>query len=316
MSEYGLAIDNVESFQVVLGNGRIVTASAAQNPDLYQGLRGGGVNFGIVTSYELYTHPLGEIYFEARAYAPNQTDEFLHAFAAYQETGQLDTLSSITVQMQENASYALLQYSKPTTHPPVFDAFYNISEFTQFYPPTNGTFSDLMAVANAAFSSDATVRMYGETFSHKVDADFMVEAHDIFARETAQLPAGVSSIWVPTAIPANVAEHGQQRGGNLLGVEEVAQQWHEWFFLWDDSNQDEQIHELSRTITAKLTAAAKTRGVLLPYLFMNTAGTNQDVLGSFGEENVKTIKKVARKYDPERVFQRLQNDGYLVRDIK
>lgn len=82
---------------MVLANGTIVTASADNEySDLYKGLRGGTSNFGIVTSYELYTYPVGDFYVDARAYSPNQTTDFLHAVAEYQKEGQLDPSSSIS----------------------------------------------------------------------------------------------------------------------------------------------------------------------------------------------------------------------------
>ncbi|MBT8067775.1 MAG: FAD-binding oxidoreductase [Gammaproteobacteria bacterium] len=56
--KYGLALDNVVSLDVVTADGQLRHASADENPDLYWALRGGGGNFGIVTSFEFQLHPM------------------------------------------------------------------------------------------------------------------------------------------------------------------------------------------------------------------------------------------------------------------
>jgi FAD/FMN-containing dehydrogenase len=61
MRKHGATVDNLVSVDLVTADGELLTASEDENPDLFWGVRGGGGNFGIVTSFEYRLHPVGPV---------------------------------------------------------------------------------------------------------------------------------------------------------------------------------------------------------------------------------------------------------------
>src|SRR5215467_14668693 len=59
--KYGLTCDNVLSFDIITADGKPRLASSKENEDLFWALRGGGGNFGVVTSFEFHAHPVSTV---------------------------------------------------------------------------------------------------------------------------------------------------------------------------------------------------------------------------------------------------------------
>ena len=61
LRKYGRSCDNLLSVDIVTADGRLRTARRSERSDLFWGLRGGGGNFGVVTSFDIQLHPVGPV---------------------------------------------------------------------------------------------------------------------------------------------------------------------------------------------------------------------------------------------------------------
>ena len=83
-SKHGLSCDNLVSVEIVTAAGRVLTASESENDDLFWAIRGGGGNFGVVTTFEYQLHPVGPMVNLVAVMYPNEkTAEILPAWHDY-----------------------------------------------------------------------------------------------------------------------------------------------------------------------------------------------------------------------------------------
>jgi FAD/FMN-containing dehydrogenase len=80
---FGLSLDNLLSADVVTADGRFVVASEREHADLFWALRGGGGNFGVVTSFEFALHPVKDIYGGPMFYELSEVGNVLRFFREY-----------------------------------------------------------------------------------------------------------------------------------------------------------------------------------------------------------------------------------------
>ncbi|HSS92622.1 MAG TPA: FAD-binding oxidoreductase [Candidatus Dormibacteraeota bacterium] len=80
---FGLSLDNLKSADVVTADGRFVVASENENQDLFWAIRGGGGNFGVVTSFEFRLHPVKDIYGGPMFFELKYAGDLLRFFREY-----------------------------------------------------------------------------------------------------------------------------------------------------------------------------------------------------------------------------------------
>ena len=116
-------------------------------------------------------------------------------------------------------------------------------------------------------------------------------------------------------IPSYLAQTGERKGGNVLGLDSSLTKNAVLFLLTLKTNtaaDEAVIHARGGVFFANVDEAVKTSGNSLPFVYLNYANPSQDPLGSYGVENVEFIRKVSAKYDPQGVFQRRVPGGFKI----
>lgn len=312
---YGLAADNILSYEVVLADGRIVNASKSSHPQLFWALKGGSNNFGIVTRFTLAAYPLTQVWGGVRLYHISAMPAVLEAYHAYHTAPNKDLHANMIINLvPTNETIGLtLIYLKPITSPPeAFAPFYS----TKLGPPLleqigPSSLVDLLSL----FDSGSVARWEWSMNSIIPSPELWADINEILSPTSPEiltlqeLQAGtlVSAV---QPITAHVAEIG--KGNNPLGLQAVNQTWFSINAGWWRKEDDEVARGVVKTLHEQVQNAARKRGQLLDYIFMNDAGERQAVIAGYGRGNVRRLQGVRGEYDPGLVFTRLVPGGQKI----
>ncbi|KAI9437987.1 FAD-binding domain-containing protein [Lactarius indigo] len=123
-NQYGLTIDNMAGYELVLPNGTMINVTSS-NKDLWFALRGGGNNFGIVTKFTYKTIPQGQVWGGVRNYTVDQLSLVKKALVKFQQKN--DTRAALNVATSYTPGgvipIAVVFYNAPTPAPGIFDDF-------------------------------------------------------------------------------------------------------------------------------------------------------------------------------------------------
>ena len=108
--------------------------------------------------------------------------------------------------------------------------------------------------------------------------------------------------------PTFANQQRTKKGGNALNIAAAADSDanamnHVLFpWAWDDAKDDAFLNSILKSAVEQGEAWAKELGVYHPFIYANYAAPWQDIWRGYGEENIKDLKKLQRRYDPEELF--------------
>jgi FAD binding domain-containing protein/berberine-like enzyme len=194
MRRYGLACDNLLSADVVTADGRWLRASATEHAELFWGLRGGGGNFGVVTSFEYQLHPVGTMLAGMVIYPIGKAKEFLRRYREVTRTAP-DALGSLvalgTLPDGTQAAVLLVGYTGP-----VADGEELLRPLRAFGPPLADQVGPSPYAALQGISEHFNPRGYRNYLKTNYLKDLSDDAIDILVERYMSVPAPFSHIVV------------------------------------------------------------------------------------------------------------------------
>ncbi|KAF1969123.1 hypothetical protein BU23DRAFT_653834 [Bimuria novae-zelandiae CBS 107.79] len=253
------------------------------------------------------------MWYQVGIYASAQVPAILDAFAKWQNTGATDLKSTVALIIGLQTTTLGFFYSEPASKPKAFELFYDIPSLAIAIPPTNGTVNSLTQVLGSTFSNVPQRHDY-RAASSKVDAQLYNDVYDFWRQEASAVhnTTGANMTFTLQPVPANLAQEGSRKGGNPMGVPTEAHQWWATLVDWTHAKDDEIVRAVPIATEKKWKELSEKRGLDVKYRFLNDASRDQNPLATYGTENLQRLKQIAIKYDPGKVFQNLQNDGFLV----
>ncbi|GAP90255.2 putative 6-Hydroxy-D-Nicotine Oxidase [Rosellinia necatrix] len=317
-AQKGWACDNMLEAEVVLADGQIVRASRSEHADLFRALKGGSNNFGIVTRFTLATIPLEKVWGgvlvlpkETIPSVCRLTTEFTTKIPENPDNNLIIVIGYIP-DMKDVVASAAVVNTKAVSNDPIFDDWKKLPAIADSTKNTS--------IYELSFEVTLPENYYSSwfTLTFKNDERIMAKASELHDRLVASLQGFVPegdfmSQCIFQPLPTTFAQHSVMQGGNVLGLEdnETDGILFQTIVMMKTEEQHKFAYPLLKAGVQELKEfAASIDGGLFRWLYMNYADKSQDVIASYGEKNIKLMKEVASKYDPDGVFQRLCPGGW------
>ena len=299
--QHGMTIDNLRSATVVMADGSVRVASADSEPELFWALRGGGGNFGVVTSFEFQLHPVGpEVYAGLVVYPFAQARQVLRAWRDFTASAP-DELSVWTV-LRNAPHLPFLPASAHGTEVVVFPLVYNGDvQAGQRAAARVLTFGDPIASAvgptpYAAFQTafDPLLTPGGRNYWKSNNFNTLSDAAiDLMIGAAATLPGPECEIFIAQLGGAM----GRVKPAATAFVGRDARYVMNVHGRWSDVGDDERVRSWARRVFQDAAPQASGSG----YVNFLTEDESERVAASYGA-NFARLQSLKRRFDPANLF--------------
>ncbi len=298
----GLAADNLVSAEVVLADGSVVTASEREHPDLFWGLRGGGGNFGVVTSFELRLHAVGPIVLGGLLIHPGpRAADVLRFFREYMAGAPDEVGAAVALLTAPPAPFVPEPMrGEPAVGMvacyagPVEEGEEALRPLRELDPPVVDLVQPMPYVEIQRLidpSCPSGMRNYWGGEFHRELSDGLIDA---LVGAAAAVPSPHSMILV---VPGGGQVARVPEEATALGERQAAFNTH-LIAMWADAADDDRNIAWLRELQSAMRPFATGRA----YVNFLTGGDDDRVRAAYGPEKYARLVEIKDRYDPGNLF--------------
>ncbi|TFY66022.1 hypothetical protein EVG20_g5067 [Dentipellis fragilis] len=302
-NEHGLALDNVQAYELVFPNGTVATVTSADE-DLWFGLRGGFNNFGIVTKFTLKTFPQTKIWGGTIAIPSSSLDAAAGAIASYQ-ANVTDPKATINAQFLYASGEVILDlvvfYDAPTPPPGIFEDFLSIPGANASLVSTRTILELVQFEANAA-PAEPNILLNAspvKSFTKPIIESVINETKfwgDRLTPESATIVANIVEVFLPSMFSHGPpSAYPPDRSITIAPIN--------LYLGWTNSSATNTMHDALVQSAAQMKAVTIGDGqdVENAAIYTNYALGDAPLESLYGG-NVQRLHEIKVKYDPDNVM--------------
>ncbi|KAI1758646.1 hypothetical protein GGR53DRAFT_524512 [Hypoxylon sp. FL1150] len=321
-ARYGWACDNVLAYEVVVADGSIINAEpGGEHAGLFRALKGGGNNFGIVTSFTMQTIASSPIWGGLALHPLEAIPAAVEALIDFTTHNADDPYSNVQFVVGHQPRFGggvgitLASNMAGIEKPQLLRRFLGLPEIMNNYK--TATLQEVLTYS----SLPPNYYNIWFTLTVKNDPSIVLKAAELHNELAKELQAAIpdhdfTSHVAFQPVPRLFVEqsYATNSSGNVLGLEHNTCD-----SILMQASASVRTAELEawtrpkiRALIDEVRAFANTMNGTIPWLYLNYAHSSQEVLRSYGVENTRKMREEAQKYDPEGIFQHLCPGGFKI----